>query len=97
MVHWGVKIEPWELTTLKLEPSGFQGAPRCVQGQPKWTKLVPREGTRSLRGPQDGPKGLQEDPRRSKGAQREPKGSQKGAQMEPKGNPRSSKGVKVEA
>ena len=64
MFHWGVEIEPWELTMLKMEPSGFQGAPRCVQGEPKWAKLVPREGTRSLREPQDGPKEAQEDLRR---------------------------------
>jgi len=73
----------------KMEPSGSHRASRGVQGDPKWTKLDPREAPMCSRGAQDGSREAQED---AKGR----KGSPRGAQREPKGGPKGAQDVKKE-
>ncbi len=82
-------MKPWELKMLKMEPSGSHRASRGVQGEPKWTKLDPREAPMSSRGAQDGSREAQED---AKGTQREPKRANRAKD----GGSRSSKFSKVD-
>ena len=63
--------------TVKMAPSASQGTPRCVQGWPKWIKLVARDAPMSPLGAQDGSREAQGDVRMvqrgAKGGQRSPR------------------------